>query len=125
MTTSKQVLGVPTDKFNTTQKSIDTLSATCSTKSLTTDMSEHNKFKSDKCSYTELKDDKLSSSVRDKNIENTFNTSMVSCEEQELRSQDEFPSYALECVQFLDKIPFHDDNIDDNDLKYIDESIVM
>lgn len=123
--TSTTVLEVPTEKVNTMVNKQNTFTPPYSTTLPKTDVIEENKSESDKYSYTEFKEDKLKSSVPEENIEESFSTSKVSCEEQDLCSEEEFSSYALECVQFLDEIPFHDDDIDDNDLEYIDDSILM
>ena len=75
--------------------------------------------------YTEITGKEENNTVPENLKEEAFSTSTAGGDRKEISPEEEFDSYALECVQFLDQIPFKDDNIDEMDFEYIDDSIVM
>ena len=53
----------------------------------------------------------------------TFSTKQESEKKQDINSEENNISYAGDCVEFLDSLPFDSDELDEDDLDYYDKVI--
>ena len=61
--------------------------------------------------------------VRSQDEQSMFKDTCGSDDRREINENENFPLYASECVEILDRIPFDDDKLDEDDFDYYDSLI--